>query len=149
MSPAIAFHVLAAGLWLGGLFFAQVMLRPHRLVPDPRFSFRRQALGRFFVVAWISIAIVLLSGIALVFLAYGGFGVVPRYVRAMMAFGILAALVYAYLYVLPWRRFRRAVSLMDWANAERKLGQVRWLVSVTVVLSAAAAALGAAGRYFG
>ena len=85
----------------------------------------------------------------MVFLVFGGFATLPIYVRTMMALGIIATAIYAFLYVAPWRRFRRAVSIADWTAAERSFGQVRLLVAVTLARGLVAAVIGAGAPYDG
>lgn len=84
----------------------------------------------------------------MVLVGYDGFAS-PPHVRAMMALGIVATAIYAYLFFAPWRRFRRAVSSADWAVAGRHLRQLGFFVVVTLAFGLAAAVIGASGRYYG
>jgi uncharacterized membrane protein len=72
---ALIVHILAAIVWVGGMFFAHQVLRPAAamLEPGPRLILWSHVLGRFF--AWVIAAIILLllSGYALVFGVFGGF----------------------------------------------------------------------------
>ncbi len=151
MLIGLAFHISAPIIWIGGLFFAYLILQPSvRLLEiSVRMPFWRQVLSRFFLWGWISSAVLLVSGFAMLFVGFGGFEGVPIYVRAMMALGIVTAASYAYLYVAPWRRFRRAVAITDWTVAERSMGQVRLLVTITLALGLVTAVIGASGRYYG
>jgi len=151
MLIGLAFHILAAIIWIGGLFFAYLILQPsvRLLEVSIRMAFWSQVLSRFFLWGWISNAVLLASGFAMLFMGFGGFEAVPIHVRAMMALGIITAAVYAYLYVAPWRRFRRAVAITDWTVAERSVGQVRVFATITLALGLVTAVIGATGRYYG
>src|ERR1700694_2083229 len=111
MIIGLAFHIVAAVIWVGGMFFAYVVLRPSvgPLEPATRLALWHRVLSRFFAWVWLSVAVLLVSGFAMVFLGFGGFAAVGRYVHTMMAAGILMMLIFAHLYFAPWQRFRRAV----------------------------------------
>ncbi len=46
-------------------------------------------------------------------------------------------LVFLHLYFAPWRRFRAAVARRDTPEAARQLNQIRWIVTVNLVLGLA------------
>jgi uncharacterized membrane protein len=144
-------HVLAAVVWVGGMFFALVVLRPSSsaLDPGPRLELWARVLGRFF--AWVLTAIVLLmaSGYALVFSVFGGFAAIGLYVQLMMGLGIAMMLLFFHVYFAPFRRFRLAVARRDLAAAGRHLNQIRWFVTVGLTLGLVTVAIGASGRYWG
>ena len=148
---AVILHALSAVVWVGGMFFAHQALRPAAVVlePGPRLMLWARVLGRFF--AWVIGAVVLLlvSGFAMVFDVFGGFGGVGLYIQLMMGIGILMMLLFFHLYFAPWRRFRAAVGRQDWAEGGRQLGQIRSIVTVNLVLGLIVVGIGASGRYWG
>jgi uncharacterized membrane protein len=149
--PALIVHILAAVVWVGGMFFAHQVLRPAAgaLEPAPRLLLWSRVLGRFF--AWVFAAIVLLlaSGFALVGGVYGGFRGAGLYIQLMTGLGILMMLLFLHLYFAPWRRFHAAVARQDWAEGGRQLGQIRMIVTVNLVLGLVVVAIGGSGRYWG
>jgi uncharacterized membrane protein len=149
--PALIVHILAALVWVGGMFFAHQVLRPAAAALDPglRLPLWSRVFDRFF--AWVIAAIVLLlaSGYALVFGLYGGFRALPFYVNLMQAIGIVMMLLFFHLYFAPWRRFRGAVARQDWAESGRQLGRIRTIVTVNLVLGLIVVAIGGSGRYWG
>jgi uncharacterized membrane protein len=151
MIVGLAFHIVAAVIWVGGMFFAYVVLRPGTgaLQPAVRLPLWHRVFSRFFIWVWLSIAVLLASGFAMAILGFGGFARVGAYVRAMMALGIVMMVIYTYLYFVPWQRFRRAVSTADWAVAERHIKQIRRLVGSNLVLGLVTVVIGASGRYYG
>jgi uncharacterized membrane protein len=148
---AIILHTLAAVVWVGGMFFAHVMLRPAALplAPAERLALWARVLGRFF--PWVIVAIVLLlaSGYAMVFALFGGFAGIGLYVNLMMGLGIIMMLIFFHLFFAPWRRFRAAVAAQDIAEAGNQLAQIRMLVTVNLVLGLIVVAIGCSGRYWG
>jgi uncharacterized membrane protein len=151
MMVGVALHILAAVIWVGGMFFALLVLRPSTgpLDPPTRLALWQRVLSRFFAWVWLSVAVLLVSGFAMIILGFGGFAAVGRYVHIMMAVGILMMLIYAHLYFAPWQRFRRAVAAADWPAAAKNIDQIRLLVTVNLVLGLMTAVIGASGRYYG
>jgi uncharacterized membrane protein len=150
MSVALTFHILAAIIWIGGMFFAHVVLRPSAGALDlpTRLALWDRVLGRFFMWVWLSIAGLLLSGFAMVFIGYGGFAVLPPNIGLMMAVGALMSAIFTYIYFIPWQRFRRGVAAADWPGAEYSIGRIRRLVGLNLLLGLATVVLAAAGAYF-
>lgn len=93
-------------------------------------------------------ALILMTGIAMVFLAFGGFSGVPIIHRVNSAIGIPAIVLYGYLYFMPWRRFRHAMGSNDWNAAEKSLGQARLLMAIVVSLGLVASVVSVAARYY-
>ena len=148
---AVILHALSAVVWVGGMFFAHQALRPAAVVlePGPRLMLWARVLGRFF--AWVIGAVVLLlvSGFAMVFDVFGGFGGVGLYIQLMMGIGIVMMLLFFHLYFAPWRRFQAAVGRQDWAEGGRQLGQIRSIVTLNLILGLIVVGIGASGRYWG
>jgi len=148
---ALTAHVWAAVVWVGGMFFALLALRPATapLEPGPRLDLWSRVLARFF--AWVFAAIVLLlaSGYGLIFGVFGGFAGAGPHVHVMQATGIIMVLVFLHIYFAPWRRFRAAVTRRDTAEAARQLNQIRWIVTANLVLGLLTVAVGSSGRYWG
>ena len=65
----LAVHVLCAVIWVGGMFFAYVVLRPSLSVLEPiqRIALHTQIFRRFFLIVWHVMPLILLSGFAALF----------------------------------------------------------------------------------
>ena len=144
---AIILHEFSVIVWVGGMFFALLVLRPASgpLDPPARLALWRRVFTSFFPWVFAAIGLLLASGFTL-FL--GGYAAGP-YVHAMMAIGILMALIFLHLFSAPWKRFRGALDAGDNAAAAAQLNQIRILVTVNLVLGLLTAAIGASGRYWG
>jgi uncharacterized membrane protein len=144
-------HTLAAVVWVGGMFFAYVVLRPAAgmLESGPRLLLWSGVFERFF--GWVAAAIVLLlvSGYAMVFWVFGGFAWVGLHVNIMQATGILMISLFFHLYFAPWRRYRAALAAQDLTGAGRQLGQIRTIVAINLALGLLTVAVAASGRYWG
>jgi uncharacterized membrane protein len=147
----LALHILAAVIWVGGMFFAHQVLRPSAgpLEPQARLPLWRRVFGRFFPVVWASIAVLLLSGYAMVFGFLGGFKGVGLHVHLMQTTGIVMMLLFGHLFFAPWRRFQAAVEAGDLPGAAGQLNQIRIIVGINLVLGLITVVIGATGRYWG
>ena len=70
----LALHVLCAVIWVGGMFFAYVVLRPSVAVLEPiqRIALHTQVFRRFFLVIWHAMPLILLSGFTVLLVFDGG-----------------------------------------------------------------------------
>ena len=150
MSALVSLHALAAVIWVGGMFFGLVVLRPSAgpLAPPERLALWNRVFGRFFPWVWASIAALLGSGYALVFLYFGGFLKVGLHVHLMQGTGVLMMLLFIYAFFWPWRRFRQAVAADVPADAASALDQIRRIVAINLVLGLLTVIAGASGRFW-
>lgn len=138
----LAIHILCAVIWVGGMFFAIVVLRPSMaaLEPAQRIAMHNRVFRRFFLVVWHVMPIALITGFAMVFGVLGGPASLPWNVNAMMALGLIMAVVFMALVFGPYRRFRAAVSTARAGDAAERIRRLivlnLALGLVTVVLAA-------------
>ena len=146
---AITLHGLAATLWVGGMFFAYVILRPTVALMEPhrRLTLWSGAFKRFFPWVWMSVVILPLTGYWLVFGAFGGFATSPVYVHIMHLLGLLMIGLFVYLYYRPYPVFKQAVKVEDWPAAGAALNRVRHVILVNLVIGLILLVIVYAGRY--
>ena len=151
MIVGLFFHILAAVIWVGGMFFAHQMLRPAAgpLEPAVRLALWRRVFERFFPVVWLAVVVLLASGFGMILWGFGGFAAVGPHVHIMLALGIIMMMLFAHLYFAPWKRFRRALDAGDLPAAQKQLDQIRTLVGVNLLLGLIVVVIGATGRYWG
>ena len=147
MTLLLALHILAATVWVGGMFFAYVVLRPAVGPFDPpvRLKLWRRVFARFFLWVWAASVLLLVTGYAM-FLHYGVSG---AHVDLMQASGILMILLFLHLFFAPWKRYRTAMDVQDFAAAGRQLDQIRMIVVLNLVLGILTVIIGGSGRYWG
>ena len=134
-------HVLAAIAWLGGISFMLFALRPaaaELLAPPQRLPLVAQTLQRFFKLVWVTIVVLLLSGLAM--LLGVGMKNAPAGWHAMLGIGLVMFALFGHLYFGPFRRLKHAVSSADWPEGGRRVGQIATLAMVNLALGVLAIA---------
>ena len=150
MSFSIALHLLAAVIWVGGMIFAHTLLRPAAaqvLEPPLRLELWVQVFRHFFVLVWISIALVLITGYWMLFSYFGGFAGAGIHIHIMHGGGILMLMVYLHVFFVPYRRLKQAVIIQDYPLAGAQLNQIRKMVGINILLGLLVIIVASAGRY--
>lgn len=150
MTFLLSLHALAAVLWVGGMFFAYMILRPAAgsLEAPQRLSLWRGVFAHFFPWVWASVLLLLASGYTMLFASLGGFREVGVHVHLMQATGLFMMLLFAYLFFATWRHFQQAVDSKDWTQAGRHLGSIRRVVAINLLLGLLTVVVGSGGRYW-
>jgi uncharacterized membrane protein len=132
----LAVHVLCAVIWVGGMFFAYVVLRPSLSVLEPiqRIALHTQVFRRFFLVVWHVMPLSLLSGFAVLYGFYGGPANVPWNISVMMLLGLIMGAVFLLIVFGPYARFRRTT---DRTVAAASIDRIRKMIGVNLVLGMA------------
>jgi uncharacterized membrane protein len=148
MSIAIALHTLAAILWVGGMFFAYVCLRPSMGALDVPIRCRLwcESLRRFFAVVWACVAVLLISGFMIIS-EFGGMAATGFHVHVMMATGLLIMALFMHVQFGPFRKLKQAVAAQDWPLAGKQIGRIRPVVATNLTLGLLASAAGSGGRW--
>ena len=150
MAIAISMHLLAAVVWVGGMFFAYMALRPVAatlLEPPLRLPLWSQTFARFFPWVWISIVVLLASGLWMVFSVYGGFGSVGVHIHLMTGIGIIMFLLFMHVFFAPYRRMKKALVEGDFPQAGRRLAQIRVIIAINLSLGLMVTVIATAGKY--
>ncbi len=131
LAIAKAIHLLGAVIWVGGMFFALLVLRPSLAVLEPpqRLALHGQVFKRFFLIVWHAMPLVLLSGYFMLFGMYGGFADADPFIHVMHLVGLIMAAVFIWIFVGPWKRFRT-----DPASRPEAANTIRKLILVNLVL---------------
>ena len=133
---AITLHVLAAIIWVGGMFFGFMAVRP--ALGDLETKIRARIwvgiFRRFFPWVWGSIVVLLATGFYLAKDSFDGLSHAPLFVHVMMGVGILMMLLFGHLYFAPYKRLQRAVAAGDDALAAKSMAQIRITMAVNLIL---------------
>ena len=129
-------HLLAALIWVGGMFFAYVVLRPAAvevLEPPQRLRLWDAVFCRFFIWVWGAVATLMISGLYLVYL-YGGIAHAARHIHIMLAVGLAMMVIYGYVFFACYVPFNLHVAKQRWKEAGQMLGKIRKLIAVNLTL---------------
>ncbi|WP_396434712.1 CopD family protein [Limnohabitans sp.] len=129
------FHLAAAIVWIGGMALVILALRPvviAQMAPPERLNLMADVLSRFFNMVWVSVALILASGLWM--LSMTDIKLTPRGWHAMSGLGVLMCLIFAYIWFGPFRRLKASVALADWPAAGLAMGQIHPLVVTNFVL---------------
>jgi uncharacterized membrane protein len=150
MSIAITLHLLAVVIWVGGMFFAYMALRPVAatlLEPPLRMPLWVRTFRRFFPWVWAAVILLPATGYWMIFNVFGGFQALALYIHVMQGVGWLMIAVFLHVFFAPYRRLTAAVAAGDFAAAGRHLGQIRKLIGFNLLLGLALTAIASSGRY--
>jgi uncharacterized membrane protein len=151
MALAFALHVLFAVIWVGGMFFAYMFLRPAAgpLAGAERAALWGRVLQRFFNWVLVAVPVMLASGIAMTELQGGFMNIIKEdpHVATMFAIGVLMMLLFLHVYFAPFRRLKKAVAAGDTEAALRQIATIRKLVALNLALGVAVVLVATAGKY--
>jgi uncharacterized membrane protein len=144
-------HVLAALVWVGGMFFAWMVLRPaviSALQGPARLKLWLEVFSRFFVWVWAVVVVLPITGVAMIQLQFVNFEIAPRYVQVMMGLYVVMTALFIRIQSLQLPELRRAVEAEQWAEGAAVLGRIRRLVGVNLLVGLAVVAIAAARPHF-
>lgn len=150
MGLAITLHVLSAVIWVGGMFFAYMAMRPavvEVVSESQRGELWCHTLSRFFQWVWASVILLLATGYWMIFSVFGGMAGAGWHIHAMQGLGIVMTLLYLHVYFAPFRRLKQAVANQNPQEAGRRVGQIRKLVGTNLILGLIVVVVGAGGGY--
>ncbi len=91
-----------------------------------------KTLQRFFSLVWVTIVVLLLSGLAM--LMGVGMKNAPSGWHAMLGIGLVMFALFGHIYFGPFRRLKQAVVAADWPEGARRAKQIATLSTVNLVL---------------
>jgi uncharacterized membrane protein len=129
-------HLLAVLIWVGGMFFAYVVLRPAAvdvLQPPERLRLWDNVFQRFFNWVWGAVGAILVTGFYMIY-QFGGMAHVPHYIHVMLLLGLAMMGIYVYVFFACYVPLKLHVAKERWKEAGEILGKIRKLVGLNLVL---------------
>ncbi len=146
-----ALHVLAATMWVGGMFFAWMVLRPAAvavLQAPERLRLWADVFRRFFVWVWVAVLVLPISGIGMWHMRFGPLESAPRYVHIMAGLYLVMLALFLRIQLLQLPALKRAIEGEQWPAGGASLGKIRRLVGVNLILGLLVVALASARPLF-
>ena len=144
-------HLFAVLIWVGGMFFAHMVLRPaavEALEPPQRLTLLNAVFRRFFNWVWGVVGAILVTGFYLIYLS-GGIVHTAHHVHIMVVLGLAMMVIFGYVFFACYVPFNLHVAKQRWEEAGEILVWIRRLVALNLVLgllTVAVVALGVAWR---
>ncbi len=151
MALAITLHLLSVVIWVGGMFFAYMVLRPaveNLLEPPIRLALWSSVFKRFFSWVWLSIIVLLGSGLWMIFDRPDGMANMGLHIYIMLGLGVFMMLLFMHVYFGALRRLQYAIIESDWETGRVKLNQIRMLIKTNLILGLLIIIIATAGRYW-
>jgi uncharacterized membrane protein len=148
---ALSLHMLGAIIWVGGMFFAYMCLRPvaaDMLEPPVRLQLWSAVFARFFRWVWPIVIILPVTGYFMIFRNWDGFAFATMDIHIMHGIGIVMVLLFLHVYFAPYRRMNEALAANNIEEAARRLAQIRRIVATNMTLGLATGIVASAGRYW-
>jgi len=126
-------HIAAAIVWLGGISFKLVALRPAasaQLAPPRRLPPMAGVQQNFFKLVWLAVGLLLLTGLAM--LPAVGMKTAPLGWHVMFGIGLLMFALFGHLCFGPCRRLKLKVAATDWPEGGRRGGQIATSASLAL-----------------
>ena len=139
-APIYALHLLAALIWVGGMFFAWMILRPaavEALEAPARLRLWLNVFKRFFVWVWGAVILLPVSGVGMLHMGFGGMQGAPRYVHIMMGLYLVMLALFLRVQALQLPELRRAVEAENWPAGGEVLGRIRKVVGFNLLIGLA------------
>ncbi len=149
MTLSLLLHVLSVVVWVGGMFFAYMALRPVAadvLEPPQRLTLWAGVFDKFFPWVWGSVLLIMASGLYMLHLMGAG---APKYAYTMFVLGVIMMLIFGHVFFSPYRKLKLAVAAHDWPIGGAALGQIRKLIGTNLVIGLVTIAVVFLGRMLG
>lgn len=135
LAIALTLHLLASIVWVGGMFFAHMVLRPAAnalLEPPQRLPLMLRVFDGFFPWVWVSVVTLLGTGFWVFFrIMHSKAGL---YVHLMMGLGLLMTVLFLILWLAPYQRMHAAVASGDFPRAAAQLALIRRIIVTNLSL---------------
>ncbi len=142
-------HVLSVLIWVGGMAFAYLCLRPAAveiLDAPQRLRLWCAVFKRFFPLVWAALAALWLSGLCM--LLPGGMAFAPKHWHVMLTLGTVMTAIYLRVYFKFYVALRQAVANENWPAGGAALGKIRQWVGINLLLGFVTVATATLGWWF-
>lgn len=148
MSIAMTLHLLGVIIWVGGMFFAHMILRPvlnKRLEPHDRLPLLVDVFSGFFPWVWAAVITILISGFWMLFTNYKAD--IGLWLVIMSLVGVVMSAIFMFIYFFPYRQLGVALKNSDKSKSVATVNLIRQLILVNLVLGLLVTVVAIIGKY--
>ena len=135
-------HILSIVVWVGGMVFALLFLRPAalQLEPPQRLRLMHGALQRFFSAVLAAVVLVLASGLWMIgrvakeTVQAGLSFNMPLNWTLMTVLGLVMMVIFGHIRFALFKRLSKAVTANDWPAGGTALASIRTWVGINLAL---------------
>jgi uncharacterized membrane protein len=130
-------HLLCAVIWVGGMFFAWMILRPaavDMLQAPARLGLWNDVLPRFFRWVWLAVLVLPITGFGMLHLRQQGIETAPQYIQVMIGLYLVMLSLFLRIQLLLLPGLKQAVASEDWPQGGAVLGKIRRLVGINLLI---------------
>ncbi|MBF0174805.1 MAG: hypothetical protein HQL83_15410 [Magnetococcales bacterium] len=149
MLTPLSIHMISAIIWVGGMIFANAVLRPavEHLALSDRIHLWIGVLERFFSRVWIIVFLQPATGYWMVFKEMGGFQHAGFHVTLMHAMGWIMITLFVWVYFFPFRKMKSMAREELFPEAGMYMQKIRFMVRINLVLGSMVSTLAAIGPF--
>jgi len=148
MPIALTLHLLGVIVWVGGMFFAHMVLRGvlgRMLEPQQRLPVLLKVFDGFFLWVWLSVILILASGYWMLFVLYETES--AFWLSFMSLVGTLMAAIFIFIYALPYHQLDTALKIHDMPKAVAAISLIRQLILTNLILGLLVTVVAIFGKY--
>ncbi|MCU7943719.1 MAG: CopD family protein [Candidatus Thiodiazotropha sp. (ex Cardiolucina cf. quadrata)] len=148
MSIAMTLHIIGVIIWVGGMFFAHMVLRPalnDSLEAPQRLSLLLRVFDGFFPWVWVAVIAILASGFWMLFMLYEDN--IGLWLGFMTVVGILMSAIFVFIYVIPYKQIRVARKEDDKPKLVEAVSLIRQLILINLTFGMLVTVVAVVGKY--
>lgn len=149
MATPLSMHVMAAIIWVGGMFLAYWVLRPamEGLDLPTRVRLWVAILERFFSWIWVIVFLQPATGYWMIVYKLGGFQQVGTHIIIMQIMGWIMIFLFVWVYLVPFGKMKKMIREELFPEAGMYLLKIRRIVFVNLTLGSIVSTLAAVGPF--
>jgi uncharacterized membrane protein len=148
MSIAMTLHILGVIIWVGGMFFAHMVLRPalnECLEAPQRLPLLLKVFDGFFPWVWGAVIAIMASGFWMLFTVYEGS--IGFWLEFMSVVGVLMSAIFVFIYAIPYNQVGVALREDDKAKLVKAVNLIRQLILINLSLGMLVTIVATLGKY--
>ena len=133
-------HVFSIVVWIGGMAFAHLFLRPAvaQLEASVRLRLMHDVLGRFFQAVFVASLLTLVSGVWMLgrvakqVVQSGGSFEMPLAWTIMAVLGVVMVAIFMHIRFVLFKRLGQAVAASEWSAGAAAMAQISSWVTINL-----------------